>query len=148
MNPLIIDKTLLLENAAKIAELEQQCSLIYGRPLKVQLVEAETHEVFCKPTEEVILKTVCEHFNIEIDQLQGKVRTQNITDARAIFLKLLKMFYPDLSLKKLGVYLGNRDHSTVINSLKQFDSFYQNDTQFKNAFDFIKIKLLANDNRN
>jgi chromosomal replication initiation ATPase DnaA len=137
---LAIDKNMLLQHASTIAKMEDEVSKIFGRPMKLQLVEQTNESIRNIPTVAEIMEGVCKEFDIELKDLKGKVRIRVNTDARSFFFTLMKFFHPELSLKKVGAYL-DRDHSTVINSQQQFENFYCTDNIFRNKYDLLKTKL-------
>lgn len=57
-----------------------------------------------------------------INDISNKTRKIEYIKARAIFYNIVKE-NTHLDLKKIGSYMGV-DHATVINGLKQFDSYY------------------------
>jgi chromosomal replication initiator protein len=84
-----------------------------------------------------IIKTTCEVLSIEIDDFMGKNRKKDVCEARHIVCYIL--------VKKLGLtlgntglkYLGNRDHSTVINSIRKFNNLYETEESFRNKVHLI-----------
>lgn len=50
------------------------------------------------------------------------------------------------SLKEIGVNLGKKDHSTIINSIRQVsDKLYIKDADYKKAVDNLKLAIFEND---
>ncbi len=64
-----------------------------------------------------ILKKVCTRFGIKGSELKSPSRLQHITLARNTAIYLIRTEL-NLSLVEIGRLLGNRNHSTVLNSLK------------------------------
>ena len=64
-----------------------------------------------------ILKKVCSRFGIKGSELKSPSRLQHITLARNTAIYLIRTEL-NLSLVEIGRLLGNRNHSTVLNSLK------------------------------
>lgn len=89
------------------------------------------------------MELVCKHFSVKKQDVIGPSRYANLVRARQFFCKLI---YSDkenvFSLTRIGTYLGNRDHSTVINLLKKFDIFYEYETAFKKQYDSLEKKYV------
>ncbi len=64
-------------------------------------------------TIEHIAEVVTDYYKISMDDLRGKKRTQSITHPRQIVMYLARKLL-DISLLKLGEFLGGRDHSTIM----------------------------------
>ena len=64
-----------------------------------------------------ILSYICEKQDVSKTKVIGKGRSQEIALSRQIIMFLSREL-TNLSLKKIGVELGKRDHSTVIHACK------------------------------
>lgn len=62
-----------------------------------------------------IIKFVCELYGTNYELLKGKSRKREIVEARHVAMYLLTRYTP-MSLKRIGMHFGNRDHSTVIHA--------------------------------
>ncbi len=87
-----------------------------------------------------ILQAVAEYFNISIEQLKGKGRSQEIAVPRQIAMYLARTL-TDLSLPKIGEELGGRDHTTVLHAYEKIQELYQTDLAIKKAIQDIQNKL-------
>ena len=76
-----------------------------------------------------ILEMVCRDFKVTPKQVKSKSRKGNIKIARFITIYLLRKYGELPSLKEIGMFLGGRDHSTILHSLRQVDNYI--DTGFK-----------------
>lgn len=63
-----------------------------------------------------------EALRVSKEEIQSSSRKREITEARYIFVGLLLEVFPEFGLKRLGVIIGNRDHSTVIHSRETFNA--------------------------
>ena len=77
--------------------------------------------VLLKPEEKnirILQKVVCDYFQVPFARLKSRERSKPLAYIRniAIFLMRNELSLP---LAKIGQYLGERDHSTVVNSLKR-----------------------------
>lgn len=68
---------------------------------------------------ELIQEVVSKHFNITIDELKSKKRSQPVADARQISMYLARQILND-PLKSIGKEFG-RDHSTVIHAISKIE---------------------------
>lgn len=67
---------------------------------------------------EYILQTVCAHYKVTAYQVKGQIRLQEYMVPRQVTIllctKLLKV-----GSAKLGEFMGERDHTTILSSLKR-----------------------------
>jgi chromosomal replication initiator protein len=64
----------------------------------------------CSP--QALVRIVAQHFGLQVEDLTGRKRTQEVANARQIVMYLLREEHA-LSLPAIGEQLGKRDHSTV-----------------------------------
>ena len=69
----------------------------------------------------VIVKGVASDFRISSDDIYGKSRKRTIVHARAVIAKL--MADRKMSASWTGRFLGRRDHSSILHSLRMFDTY-------------------------
>jgi chromosomal replication initiator protein len=67
-----------------------------------------------------VAHVVSKHFNIPLTTLRAAGRNKDIAFARHILFYCLKT-YTKNSLKEIGVFLGGRDHSTVIHAFNKIE---------------------------
>ena len=73
---------------------------------------------------EKLLKIVAREFGIvETDNILSKNRSLKYVQARQMISCVLKKKY-DMPLKRIGILLGKRDHSTIINNCNRHDNDY------------------------
>jgi len=70
---------------------------------------------------EIIKKATAEYFNIRVDDLAAKVRTQEIALARQIAMFLVRQL-TGASFPKIGSDFGGRDHTTVLHAVEKISS--------------------------
>lgn len=75
----------------------------------------------------------CGLHNITLQDLKGPSRKREITDARHQFLYFLRE-KTKLSLKKIGDYVGGKDHSTVIKSKKTHLELCETDKSYRQLY--------------
>lgn len=78
---------------------------------------APTNTTEERPTLAVILAAVSGVFQVSATELRGKKRQGSITAARRVFVHLARQL-GEASLSEIGLQLGGRSHSTILNILK------------------------------
>lgn len=124
-------------NAARLA-LEKKLTQITGRAATVNFELADGAEPLPeqKPVvakkEDVwrILKAVSECYGLEQDVILGSLRRRPIPEARFMTWKLIKEMYPGTTLAFIGEAF-DKDHSTIINGMKQLDNWLSYDREVK-----------------
>lgn len=81
-------------------------------------------------TEERIINSVLSNLNLTLSDIQSKRRFGNFVDARRIITGLLRQS-TKLTLKQIGMRLGNIDHSSVLYLKDSFDDLKQTDKAFR-----------------
>lgn len=79
----------------------------------------------------------------KIIELKSKSRQRPIVELREFFCAIARQM--GLSLKNIGCYLGNRDHTTVINSLRQFKNQMDTNDMYRQRFAII-LKHIKEEN--
>ncbi len=88
-----------------------------------------------------IIETISQYFNVEIDRiLEGGRGTKEVAQARHVAMYLVKEL-SSLSLKSIGKRFGDRDHSTVVHSIKAVQKMMINDPGFRRSVEELKAKL-------
>ena len=79
-------------------------------------------EVFSlkKETPEDLLSLVADSYQIDPLLIVSKNRTEKISNARHVLIALLRT-HTDLSLNQIGLFVGNRSHSTIMSSLNKIE---------------------------
>ena len=94
--------------------------------LKDIIDPVEKHEL----TVEYVQKVVANYFNLTSEDIRSKKRSQNIVYPRQIAMYLCRKLL-NISLPKIGVGFGGRDHSTVIHGCDKIAELIETDTQVK-----------------
>jgi len=99
-------------------------SELTGKELDLELVEellgsSEINSYFSNP-EQIILK-VAKYFQIEIADLKGKSREQNLVIARQIAMFILRED-SQMNLTTIGLLFGGRDHTTVLHGIRKIQT--------------------------
>ena len=94
-------------------------------------------------TPELIMETVCEHFQIQPSDVCGSRRNTEIAVPRQIIMYLCRILL-DMPHKSIGSYLGKRDHSTVIHGIRKVEDEMKVNSNLKNTIDVILKKMNSN----
>ena len=89
---------------------------------------------------EKVKSVVASYFNIPVKELSGSSRKQEIVYARSITIYLLRTKY-NVALKKIGEYLGNRDHATISHAIDKIEDGIKMDEYIKQDVDNLVDKL-------
>ena len=76
-----------------------------------------------------ILKVVCKHFDLEPSAIHTKSRKREVVQARQIAMYLAKN-HTDFSTSKIGKFIGNKDHATVLHACKTVKGQLEVDKSF------------------
>lgn len=91
-------------------------------------------------TPELIQKLVAERFNVSINDLIGKRRTQNIAFARHVAMHICRRL-TGCSYPEIGALFGGRDHSTVIHANRVIDERRKSDSNINSSVEELIRKL-------
>ena len=94
-------------------------------------------------TPQLVIEVVTEHFNISLDQMISKNRSNEIARPRQIAMYLCKNM-TDIPLDSIGQLLGGRDHSTIIHGIKKIADEYESNENTRNLIETIKKKINPN----
>lgn len=91
-------------------------------------------------TIEAIIKTVAEYYGINPETINTKSRKREVVLVRQVAMYLAKK-HLDLSTSKIGLYVGNRDHATVLHACKTITNLNETDKQFRSELNEIDMAL-------
>jgi chromosomal replication initiator protein len=121
---------------AKSYSENKEISLSIAKEILTDLVGVEAKQL----TIPTIKKLVSAELKISIEDMEGKSRKREIVQARQIAMHLAN-HYTTCSLKTVGSYFGNRDHSTVIHSCRTVEDIIATDKRFKSMVDMLHNKI-------
>ncbi len=91
-------------------------------------------------TIEMIMDATCSYFNVSQEDVMSKTRKANI-----VMVRQLAMYFASrltkLSTNKIGLYIGGRNHATVLHSVKQIQDRLATDPEFQKQVDEIEQGL-------
>jgi len=98
-----------------------------------------------KVTIDFIQTTVCKFFKISKNEMLSPRRSRYLVRPRQTAIYLSKML-TSKSLPEIGRAFSNRDHTTVIHSVKTIDKLRKEDNELNINIDSLKNKILYNQN--
>ena len=108
-------------------------STIFNKEIDLDLAQHIVHGVVHNETKAVtiddILKVVCKHFDLEPSAIHTKSIKREVVQAREIAMYLAKN-HTDFSTSKIGKFIGNKDHATVLHACKTVKGQLEVDKSF------------------
>ncbi len=87
-----------------------------------------------------IINTVASTYGVAVDEIVSNSRKKEIIFPRQVAMFLAREL-TELSFQKIGLYFGNKNHSTVMNSCQKIQKMINNDELLANSIYNIKEKL-------
>lgn len=87
-----------------------------------------------------ILKIVAEECMITVNDIVDRSRKKEVVNGRFIFCGIMKDYF-GYSLKKIGEFVGSRDHTTVMHAVEKYHDRYENEDNFRNSVNVIYNKM-------
>ncbi len=78
------------------------------------------------PTPEIIIKESARYYSLDESDLRGQSRAKNTATARQVSMYLMRSL-TNLSLKDIGAEYENRNHATVLSSIRKIEDMLKND---------------------
>ncbi len=78
------------------------------------------------PTPEIIIKETARYYSLDESDLRGQSRAKNTATARQVSMYLMRSL-TNLSLKDIGAEYENRNHATVLSSIRKIEDMLKND---------------------
>ena len=78
-------------------------------------------------TMEKIIKAVADYFNISTSDIRGTKKSKSINEPRHIAF-YLSYILTECSTTEIGIYFGNRDHSTILHSINKIKNNIKTDS--------------------
>ena len=91
-------------------------------------------------TIEEIIKKVSDYYGVEPESINTRSRKREVVLVRQVAMYFAKK-YLDLSTAKIGLYVGNRDHATVLHACKTISNLADTDKQFRSELNEIENSL-------
>ena len=94
-------------------------------------------------TIDLIQSTVCKFFKISKNEMLSSRRSRYLVRPRQIAIYLTKIL-TSKSLPEIGREFSNRDHTTIIHSVKTIEKLKENDLEMTNNINKLKNNILYN----
>ncbi len=91
-------------------------------------------------TPDYIINVVAEHFDVSIEDIKSNKRSSRIVFPRQIAMYLCRDL-TDNSLKAIGQYIGNRDHTTVKHGIEKIEKEVEKSPTTQNTIEILKKKI-------
>ena len=100
-----------------------------------------------KVTVDLIQSLVCKFLKISKTEMLSSRRSRYLVRPRQTAIYLTKLLTTK-SLPEIGRDFSNRDHTTVIHSIKTIENLKKNDNELCNNIDTLKNQILYNNQKN
>ena len=121
-------------------------SVVYGKEIDLdfakRILAGRTRVEKKNVTIDQIITTTCEHFNVKEEDIFGKSRKAEIVTARQMSMYLAHK-HTKLTASKIGIYVGNRDHATVLHGIKTIDGRLKKDSKLVRHLEELEEKLIG-----
>ena len=107
-----------------------------------ELVSMYSNNKIVELTPEFILKYCSEVYQVDERLIVSKNRSELVSNARHLFIYLMRK-HTEYSLNQIGLYVGNRSHSTVLSSIKKVEG----SNLFKKEVNIFNNKIDNNSTR-
>lgn len=117
-------------------------SLLTKQPLNLELAKrvlVRVSEQTVTVGGEKVIKVLLRHYPYTFDDMLSKNRNKDLALVRQVAMYLLKKL-TDKSLRDIGVFLGGRDHSTVVHAIDKIEELLKEDRQLAE-----KVKRIQSD---
>ena len=119
-------------------------STIYNKEIDLDLAQRIVRKVVRCETKAVtiddIINVVCKHFDLESSAIHTKSRKREVVQARQVAMYLAKT-HTDFSTSKIGKFIGNKDHATVLHACKTVKGQCEVDKGFRSDLENIETLL-------
>lgn len=121
-------------------------SVVYGKEIDLdfakRILAGRTRVEKKNVTIDQIITTTCEHFNVKEEDIFGKSRKAEIVTVRQMSMYLAHK-HTKLTASKIGIYVGNRDHATVLHGIKTIDGRLKKDSKLLRHLEELEEKLIG-----
>lgn len=114
--------------------------VIPGIPTKVSRKRSKLLTRFVKG---IIIKSVCDHFDLPIEKLQAKGKPRKFAYPRQVIMYFLSEYTNETYLQ-IGQYFGGRDHTTAIHAKNLIKDLIKVDDKVRDEIEEIKLKVIDN----
>jgi len=131
----------MIEENSYILNLALEIANAYSKEEIEKMIESKTSPKGMN-LNNYILDLVCSVMEVNVEDVKKRSRRYEINLSRQMVMYFIRKFNETISLKGIGIFLGNRDHSTIINGIRQMEGYLYLD-DVKRKFDFIEGQIKA-----
>ncbi|MGZ9414532.1 chromosomal replication initiator protein DnaA [Mycoplasma sp. 5370] len=91
-------------------------------------------------THDRIIESVCSYYRVKEEEVRSKSRKREIVIARSMIIYLIRELL-SFSYERIGIYLGGKDHSTIMASYKKIEKDIETSHELKNAVNSLTNKV-------
>ena len=96
--------------------------------------QIKTHTCFNKGELDIIAAACCDQYDLTVTELCDSNRSAPLSDCRKMFFYLCREELYSFTCKRLGMYVGGRDHSTVVCAVRRCKELLEIDPVFRGKF--------------
>ena len=111
--------------------------------LAERIIEKAIRRAPREVTLDAILKTVCSTCHLTREDINSNSRKRSVVQARQIAMYLAQKHVKDVTLTRIGEFIGRRDHTTVLHSCKLISGQLNYDKELKDNVTAIERTLLT-----
>ncbi len=119
-------------------------STIYNKEIDLELAQRIVRKVVRSETKAIniddIINVVCKHYELEPTAIHTKSRKREVVQARQVAMYLAKN-NTDFSTSKIGKFIGNKDHATVLHACKTVKGQCEVDKNFRSDLSNLQAIL-------
>lgn len=93
-----------------------------------------------QPSIEAIATEVARHFGIALGDLRSASRRQTVATARSVAVYLAREL-TDSSLKRIGQFFGNRDHTTMLHACRRAEQRIEQDAETRRTIEQLRSRF-------
>ncbi|MCL2007180.1 MAG: chromosomal replication initiator protein DnaA [Treponema sp.] len=118
---------------------------LVNKPVTMEIAQRQLKDTFADPKQgnmsiDIVQKVVAEDFGLTPNDLKGKKRSLGIVKPRQIAMYLCREL-TEFSLTEIGQAFGDRDHTTVMHSIRITEEKSRIDTHLYTALERLKRKI-------
>lgn len=121
-------------------------SVVYSRDVDLdfakRILSGRTKMEKKTVTIDQIITCTCEYFNVREEDIFGKSRKADIVTVRQMSMYLAHK-HTKLTASKIGIYVGNRDHATVLHGIKNIEGRLKVDKELQHHLKELEEKLMG-----
>jgi chromosomal replication initiator protein len=118
---------------------------LVGESITLGVAQQQLKDVFASPKQanmsiETIQRVTAEYFNLSINDLKGKKRTQSVVFPRQLAMYIVREI-TEYTTTEIGQAFGDRDHSTVMHACQKIEERIRSDPAMDTTIENLKRKI-------